>query len=147
MTDEIYVGNAAVDGPADRGWLLGHFKPPGDARYSGDVEVKWGMHAPGDRRAQWVTGERRTALLVLISGRFRVELPGRTVLLARQGDYVVFHGIGHSWHAEEESVVITIRWPSIPGYAVPGLSPGAGNGQTAGLGRADGSADAVGDRT
>jgi hypothetical protein len=60
---------------------------------------------------------------------------------------VVFHGIGHSWHAEEESVVITIRWPSIPGYAVPGLSPGAGNGQTAGLGRADGGADAVGDGT
>jgi hypothetical protein len=147
MTDEIYVGNAAVDAPADHGWLLGHFKPPGDARYSGDVEVKWGMHAPGDRRARWVTGERRTALLVLVSGRFRVELPGRTVVLARQGDYVVFHGIGHSWHAEEESVVITIRWPSIPGYAVPGLSTGAGNGQTAGPGRADGGADAVGDGT
>ena len=52
--------------------------------------------------------------------RFRVELPGRDVLLARHGDYVVFHGIGHSWLAEEESVVISVRWPSIPGYAIPG---------------------------
>lgn len=119
MTEEIYVGNAAVDAPTDRGWLLGHFKPAGDVRHSGDVEIKWGMHQPGDRRAQWVTGERRTALLMLISGRFRVELPDRDVLLTKQGDYVVFHGIGHSWEAEEESVLLTVRWPSIPGYAVP----------------------------
>jgi hypothetical protein len=104
MTEEIYVGNAAVDAPIDRGWLLGHFKPAGDVRHSGDVEIKWGMHQPGDRRAQWVTGERRTALLVL---------------LTKQGDYVVFHGIGHSWEAEEESVLLTVRWPSIPGYVVP----------------------------
>jgi hypothetical protein len=41
------------------------------------------------------------------------------VLLAKQGDYVVFHGIGHSWQAEEESVVLAVRWPSVPGYAVP----------------------------
>jgi hypothetical protein len=119
MTEEIYVGNAGADAPTDRGWLLGHFKPAGDIRHSDDVEIKWGVHPPGDRRAQWVTGERRTAMLMLISGRFRVELPGRDVLLAKQGDYVVFHGIGHSWQAEEESVLLTVRWPSIPGYSVP----------------------------
>ena len=120
MEDQIYVGSAAVDAPADRGWLLGHFKQAGGVRHSDDVEIKWGIHAPGDRRAQWVTGEKRTTVLILISGRFRVELPERDVLLARQGDYVVFHGIGHSWHAEEESVVMAVRWPSVPGYAVPG---------------------------
>lgn len=119
MTQEIYVGNAGADAAADRGWLLGHFKPADDIRHSDEVEIKWGVHPPGDRRAQWVTGERRTAMLMLISGRFRVELPGRDVLLAKQGDYVVFHGIGHSWEAEEESVLLTVRWPSIPGYAVP----------------------------
>jgi hypothetical protein len=120
MEDQIYVGNATVDAPVDRGWLLGHFKPATDVRHSDDVEVKWGIYAPGDRRAQWVTGERRTAVIILISGRFRVELPGRSVLLAEQGDYVMFRGIGHSWLAEEESVVISVRWPSVPGYAVPG---------------------------
>lgn len=119
MTQEIYVGNAGADAATDRGWLLGHFKPADDIRHSDEVEIKWGVHPPGDRRAQWVTGERRTAMLMLISGRFRVELPGRDVLLAKQGDYVVFHGIGHSWEAEEESVLLTVRWPSIPGYAVP----------------------------
>jgi hypothetical protein len=123
VDEQIYLGNATVDAPADRGWLLGHFKPVTDPRHSEDVEIKWGIYAPGDRRAQWVTGEKRTAVLILISGRFRVELPGRDVLLARPGDYVVFRGIGHSRLAEEESVVISVRWPSIPGYAIP--EPGA----------------------
>jgi len=120
MTETVYVGNAAADAPAHRGWLLGHFMPAGDARNSDDVEVKWAVHPRGDQRPQWVAGEQRSALLLLISGRFRVELPGRRVLLARQGDYVVFHGVSHSWHAEEASVVLAVRWPSIPGYAVPG---------------------------
>jgi hypothetical protein len=53
------------------------------------------------------------------------------VLLAEQGDYVVFHGLSHSWYAEETSVVVAIRWPSVPGYGAVqdgqdtnGLEPG-----------------------
>jgi hypothetical protein len=119
MTEQIYVGSAALDAAADRGWLLGHFRPVGDARHSDDVEIKWGIHPRGDQRARWVTGERRTALILLVSGRFRVELPARSVLLAQQGDYVMFGAVDHSWQAEEDSVVLVVRWPSIPGYAVP----------------------------
>lgn len=118
MVKNVYIGNAGADASHDRGWLLGHFKPAADTRHSRDVEVKWGMHARGDRRAQWVDGETRSALLLLVNGRFRVELPGQSVLLAKQGDYVVFHHLGHSWHAEEDSVVLAVRWPSIPGYAI-----------------------------
>lgn len=119
MIDGVYVGRADVDAAGDHGWLLGHFKPVGDVRHSTDVEIKWGVHPPGDRRAAWVTGERRTALLILISGRFVVELRDRDVLLSRPGDYIVWGpGVDHSWHAEQESVVLTVRWPSVPGYAV-----------------------------
>lgn len=119
VTADVYVGSAYADGADDRGWLLGYFKPAGDVRHSEDVEIKWGVHPRGDERATWVTGEKRTALLMLISGRFRVELPGRSVLLAKQGDYVVWGpGVDHSWYAEEESVVLTVRWPSVSGYAV-----------------------------
>jgi hypothetical protein len=117
VAEAICAGNAGVDAAGSRGWLLGHFRPDGDARHSDDVEVKWAVHPEGDERPQWVAGERRSALILLISGRFRVELPGRTVLLAKQGDYVVFHGISHSWYAEEASVIVAIRWPSVPGYA------------------------------
>ncbi|ATW50231.1 cupin domain-containing protein [Streptomyces peucetius] len=117
--DGVYVGNAGKDAALDRGWLLGHFKDAGDPRHSGAVEIKWGVHPRGEQRPHWVTGEQRTALLVLISGRFRVRLPGRDVLLEEQGDYVVRgRGVDHSWVAEEESVVLTVRWPSVPGYAV-----------------------------
>lgn len=124
MDDRVYVGNASRDGALDAGWLLGHFKPPGDPRHSEAVEVKWGEHPPGDERAAWVTGEQRWALLVLVSGRFRVELPERSVLLAERGDYVVWGpGVDHSWRAEEASVVLTVRWPSVPGYRVAAASP------------------------
>lgn len=119
VMDSVYVGNAGKDAVLDRGWLLGHFKDVSDPRHSLDVEIKWGIHPRGDERLQWVKGEERTALLVLISGRFRVELPGRSVLLKEQGDYVVWGlGVDHSWFAEDESVVLTVRWPSVPGYAV-----------------------------
>lgn len=124
---EVYVGRAGDDAAADHGWLLGHFKPPGDPRHSENVEIKWGVHPPGDRRAAWATGEVRTALLVLISGRFRVELPDRTVLLTAPGDYVVWgRGIDHSWYAEQQSIVLTVRWPSVPGYAVAAVDGPSG---------------------
>lgn len=119
MDDTVYVGNAGVDGATNAGWLLGHFMPAGDVRHSTDVEVKWGVHPAGEARSRWATGERRTALLVLVGGRFRVELPDRTVVLREPGDYVVWgRGVDHSWYAERESVVLTVRWPSVPGYRV-----------------------------
>jgi len=117
VPETVYVGNAGSDAAESRGWLLGYFKPHDDARHSDEVEVKWAIHPRGDERSQWVDGEKRSALLLLVCGRFRVELPERTVLLAEQGDYVVFHGLSHSWYAEEASVVVAVRWPSVPGYS------------------------------
>ncbi len=117
MAKTFYVGNAETDARENRGWLLGHFRPGGDARHSDDVEVRWAIHAQGDRRSQWVEDEQRSAMILLVSGRFRVELPGRHVVLAKQGDYVVFHRLSHSWYAEQASVVVGIRWPSVPGYS------------------------------
>jgi hypothetical protein len=131
MDDGVYVGNAARDGALDAGWLLGHFKDPGDPRHSEAVEIKWGVHPAGDAREEWVTGERRSALLVLVSGRFVVRLRGRDVVLAQQGDYVLWGpGVDHSWRADEASVVLTVRWPSVPGYRA-GQGDGAGRRETA----------------
>jgi mannose-6-phosphate isomerase-like protein (cupin superfamily) len=117
--DPIYAGSAWAEVPTHRGWLLGHFRDLDDARHSRDVEIKWAVHPKGDERAEWVEAETRSAVLLLISGRFRVELPGRSVVLAEQGDYVVVCGVSHSWFAEEDSVVVAVRWPSVPGYSAP----------------------------
>jgi hypothetical protein len=118
-TEPVYTGYAPDDAATARGWLIGHFRQPPDARHSADVEIKWAAHRRGERRTRWVTGERRSAAIMLISGRFRIELPGRQVVLARQGDYVVFHGVDHCWEAEEDSLIVGVRWPSVAGYAEP----------------------------
>ncbi|MEV6634528.1 signal peptidase I [Actinoplanes sp. NPDC051470] len=121
MGDSVYVGRAGADGARNQGWLLGHFMPEGELRHSRDVEVKWGVHPPGDRRAAWAVGETRTALLVLIRGAFDIELRDRTVVLRDPGDYVVWGpGEDHSWRAgDQETVVLTVRWPSLPGWRLP----------------------------
>jgi hypothetical protein len=113
-------GNAVDDGGARRGWLVGHFVDDDPLRRSDDVEVKWALHPAGEARGGWVTGEERTALVVLVSGRFRVSLAAEgggereEVVLARQGDYVLWTpGTDHTWLAEDDTMVVTIRWPSL----------------------------------
>jgi hypothetical protein len=115
VADNWYAGNAAADGDPYRGWLLGHFIDPNDGMRKTDaLEIKWGVHPAGQQRADWNTDEPRTTLLLMIRGRFRLDLSVGTVLLEREGDYVLWGpGIGHSWQAEEDSVVVTIRWPSL----------------------------------
>jgi hypothetical protein len=115
MADNWYSGNANDDSGQHRGWLLGHFVDPayGVARITKDVEVKWGVHPAGDERAEWTADDQRTTMIILVSGRFRLDLTTGSTILDRQGDYVVWGpGIDHSWHADEDSVVITVRWLS-----------------------------------
>ncbi|WP_028933971.1 signal peptidase I [Pseudonocardia spinosispora] len=115
MSAKWYTGNAVDDGDKNRGWLLGHFiQPIEDIRSTSDLEVKWGIHPAGQQRPEWTADDRRTTLLLLISGRFRLDLTVDSVTLARQGDYVMWGpGIDHSWQAEDNSTVVTIRWPSL----------------------------------
>ncbi len=108
-----HFGNAAEEGKDRRGWFVGHFMPEGDLRCSGDVEVKWGIHSAGEERASWQDSETRTTVLLLVEGRFRIELSDGVHVLVRPGDYAMWGpGVGHSWRAEQDSVVVTIRWPS-----------------------------------
>ena len=111
----FHTGNAATDGADRRGWLLGYFLPEGDLRQSNDVEVKWRVHRGGEERAERVADEHRTTVVLLVRGRFRVDLDPGPVVLRHPGDYVMWGpGVGHSWRAEEDSVVVTVRWPSKP---------------------------------
>ncbi|MFF4563020.1 signal peptidase I [Streptomyces sp. NPDC001435] len=115
MADNWYTGNANDDADQHRGWLLGHFIDPakGAVRQTGALEVKWGIHPAGQQRQEWVADDQRTAVIILVSGKFRLDLSVGSVTLEKQGDYVVWGpGIDHSWQAEEDSVVVTVRWPS-----------------------------------
>ncbi len=107
-------GNADDDSNATRGWLIGHFIDPSEGmRSSKDVEVKWGIHPAGDKRPDWTSDDRRTTLVLLVYGQFRVDLTDGGSTMTRQGDYMMWGpGIDHSWEALADSVVITVRWPS-----------------------------------
>jgi quercetin dioxygenase-like cupin family protein len=114
MSASWYNGNAVEDGRETRGWLLGHFIDPTEGvRSSKDVEVKWGIHPAGEKRAEWTADDQRTTLTILVTGEFRIDLTEGSITLVRQGDYVVWGpGIDHSWEALSDSVAVTVRWPS-----------------------------------
>ncbi len=103
------------DGVKNNGWVLGHFVN-GGARHTSDLEVKWARHSPGPTGPGWSTCQTATTLSVLISGRFQIEFrsaPVEIVKLDSPGQYVVFGPkIPHRAIALEESVFLTIRWPS-----------------------------------
>jgi hypothetical protein len=103
-----------------RGWGIGSFiKPASSPRHTKDVEVKWFTHKRGEESDGWRAGRTATTLSILISGRFRTELMTskdarrKTIVLTRQGDYVLFRPrVFHYWRAEADTVVLTVRWPS-----------------------------------
>jgi hypothetical protein len=116
VSADWHSGNATEDGRYTRGWLIGHFIDSSEGvRSTKDVEVKWGIHPAGEKRTQWTRDDQRTTLVLLVDGNFVVNLTEGSTQLTRQGDYAVWGpGIDHIWEAKEDSVVITVRWPSSP---------------------------------
>jgi hypothetical protein len=119
MPNEYVVGNAEDDGHKDvgEGWFVGDFLPPEcSLRRNSAVEVKWGVHAQGDEKQSTRTNLNSTTLTLLVSGSFVVRFPrlGAEVVLQRPGDYVLFApGVEHYWAARTDSIVVTVRWPSV----------------------------------
>ena len=120
MQPKIVFGNADIEGATRWGWFIGHFvTPTDDPRSTSDLEVKWGVHPAGEGRSQWGMNAQATTLSILIKGRFRVQFPDREVVLSREGDYVLWSpGVPHCWLAEEDSTILSVRWPSQPGDTV-----------------------------
>jgi quercetin dioxygenase-like cupin family protein len=109
-------GNAAEASRDTRGWFLGHFvRGEANPLRSEDVELKWFVHAAGELRPEWSPPSPVRTLNVLIRGRFVLRFADREVALVREGDFVMFGpGVAHSYRSVEESLVLTVRWPSLP---------------------------------
>ncbi|MBD2257698.1 signal peptidase I [Pseudanabaena sp. FACHB-2040] len=116
MQPEIVIGNAQREGNLRKGWFVGHFMPSESGPCStSEVEVKWGVHAAGEGRSEWGVNPQATTLSILISGRFRLQFPQQEVVLAEPGDYALWlPGVGHTWLAEADSTIVSIRYPSVP---------------------------------
>ena len=125
----VLSGNAADD-PDHHGWFVGHFIPDrDDPRSTGDLEVKWSVYAGGETRAAWGANRDATTLAVLVRGRFRLRFPDREVLLEREGDYALWEpGVPHHWQADGPTIVLSVRWPSLPGDSVTVPDPGLAHG-------------------
>lgn len=116
---EVYAGNAGDDNI--RGWFIGRFLAPASGlRHQEDLELKWGIHSAGESRPQaWGRYNVATTICILVRGRFllRFRRDGREreVLMEREGDYVIMPPqVDHSWQAVTDSVVLSVRFPSVP---------------------------------
>jgi quercetin dioxygenase-like cupin family protein len=73
-----------------------------------------GIHPSGEKRPGWTADDQRTTLVLLVKGHFVVHLTEGDASLTDQGGYVVWvPGIDHSWEAVSDSIVLTVRWPSL----------------------------------
>ena len=110
---KIQIGNAMVDA-ADRGWFVGSFIDEKlGLQHSDEVEMKWSVQPAGSERSEWVVGETRTAICLLISGKIEFEFRDRVVQLCSPGDFVMWsEGQDHKWRKLEDTTTLTVRWPS-----------------------------------
>lgn len=59
--------------------------------------------------------EEATTLCVLIKGSVSLQFPGKECTLSQVGDYAIWSaGVPHRWAVVQESLVLTVRWPSVP---------------------------------
>jgi hypothetical protein len=108
----IETGNAKTDNTGT-GWFVGHFMEKGTLAHTKDVEVKWGAHPKGEERKEWAVAEDRPTLTVLIRGRFVISFPNNEdVVLEKEGDYVLWNDIAHTWRSEGDTLTMCVRWPS-----------------------------------
>ena len=116
-TNTPISGNAVGASQHTRGWLLGHFMPGDDNPLrTSELELKWYIHAKGETRSEWAPGNPVKTLNLLVRGHFVLLFPEREIALEKEGDFVLFGpGVPHSFRSEQESLVLTVRWPSLRG--------------------------------
>ena len=112
----VRCGNAFADGARHHGWFIGRFlEIPHDLRSSHAIEVKWSTHLAGTQKQFWGMSEVSTTLCVLIKSSVSLQFPGGECLLSQEGDYAIWPaGVPHRWAVVQESLVLTVRWPSAP---------------------------------
>lgn len=131
MELEITGGNAIIDGSDFQQWFVGDiqkwcegkqvaFNPlQVGLRNTPSIEIKWGTHSKGQQRpGGWAARSNKITLSLLLRGALRLwfrsssqSASEREHRLIREGDYVIWsENVEHFWIAEQESIVLTMRW-------------------------------------
>lgn len=115
-------GNAELEVKDHRGWFVGHFmsKPP---QQRDDIEIKWSHHSKGDGDPDFDAQKVSKSVSILIYGKIQYCLHDgdkkETIVVSKPGDYVMWGpGVSHSWLVLEDSISLTVRWPSLPNDVV-----------------------------
>jgi len=118
--DGWYFGNAVRDDVRGSGWFVGQFVPAQlGLRHQTAIEVKWGRHPKGERRpAGPEANQVATTVSVLVRGALLTRFDHRgqrhEVLIKDEGDYIIFGpDVVHAWEALEDTVVLSLRFPSV----------------------------------
>lgn len=113
QANKIQRGNAKKD--SLNGWFIGEFiSQDFGLRHSKELEIKWGIHKQGEKRA-WSTSKQKT-ITILISGKiaqlFKTETGETKIILEAPGDYALYAGVPHRWEALADTTILTVRWLS-----------------------------------
>ncbi len=111
-------GNAYDAGEKHAGWILGHFQTGN--LLSNDVEIKWKLHPAGDRNGKYSRCNGKT-ISILVRGCLQYRFVPENqhwsiaeIVLENEGDFVSWGPeMNHDWIALKESLVMTVRWPSL----------------------------------
>lgn len=110
-------GNAEICGLPARGWIVGHFVKESSLRATGEIEIKWGVHEPGEF-TDWKSQPGKKTITLLVSGKMLVQIrSGRKTdvfTLGSSGDFIIWDdNRKHRWKALTRTTVVSIRWPSL----------------------------------
>ncbi|OHU47256.1 hypothetical protein BKG82_26745 [Mycobacteroides chelonae] len=113
------TGSLASDASAmqRRGWVVGAFMDPGDARHCTDLEVKYGQFRRGQDPQHRAKVSSTTEFTLVLSGTVRAVVGSREMVLS-QGDYVLIHpGTPNNTVLEvlADAIIFTVKAPSDPG--------------------------------
>jgi hypothetical protein len=120
MFDGVQRGNFRKENqqtPERNQWVAGHFLPEDSPLCSKDVEVKWAYHKAGEQLDTLRAQRDGKTLSILVYGKCIARFPDqdKVVTLKEEGDYVFFDaGVYHTSEIPEDSLIISVRWPSVP---------------------------------
>lgn len=110
----LEYGNLYTKPEVKKSWVIGHFIDQRTPFHEKNFSLKWTKSKKGEKRGHAGINPAKT-LDILVYGKHRVNLveSGESVLLEKEGDYIyVGPGIAHTWETLEDSLIVTLRWPS-----------------------------------
>ncbi|MDP2874253.1 MAG: hypothetical protein Q8N84_03105 [bacterium] len=114
---EVLTGNFNNERDKYRGWVVGNFIDKASPFHTEDFEIKWIKVAKGFRKENLGPETKAKSLAILISGKYQISLltTDQKFLLEKEGDYLFYQPtVPHRAEAFEDTLMIAIRWPSLP---------------------------------